>query len=99
MYHCEFPNCSFTSRDRSKFAYHHIIPRSKDGSNDSNNRIWLCLAHHTDIYIPGEIRGIHSKVRDNSIIIIGWHYSTGGRVLEYSNTLLTQPKYYFVEDT
>ena len=97
-FQCEFPGCEIESDEREQFEYHHIVPRSKNGTNDRNNRIWLCLKHHAKIYIPGESRGKHSKIRDGSIIINGWRFSTGGRILEWKNISDKDYQYHEVEE-
>lgn len=83
MYYCEFPNCNYSTNIRSQINYHHIVPKSKNGSNNSYNRIWLCPSCHTKVYIPNEISGIHSKYNDSSIILLRWVDSTCNKVLEY----------------
>lgn len=85
MHKCEFPGCNYTTENRTQIEYHHIVPKTKGGSNRAKNRIWLCPNHHKMIYVPGEERGIHSKLHMNSIVILGWVQSTGGRLLQYKN--------------
>lgn len=83
MYKCQFPECEYTTDNRTQIEYHHIIPKTKGGKNGAGNRIWLCPNHHKMIYIPGEEKGIHSKFNMNSIVILGWVQSTGGKLLQY----------------
>jgi 5-methylcytosine-specific restriction endonuclease McrA len=97
MYYCEYPNCNYQTDIRSKINYHHIIPKSKSGSNKNFNRIWLCPNCHTSIYIPEETKGIHSKFNDNSIIILGWKLSTAGKILEYKLINSNEILYYLKE--
>ena len=84
QYNCKFPNCDYSTNHRSQINYHHIIPRELNGSNKDFNRIWLCPTHHTKIYIPHS-NGMHSIKGSDSIILVGWLTSTGGRVLEYKD--------------
>lgn len=82
MFSCEFPYCDYSTNDRSKIDYHHIIPREHDGTNDEWNLIYLCPNHHRRIYISGT-HGNHSRKSEDSIEINGWKSSTGGKILEY----------------
>ncbi|MCK9428956.1 MAG: HNH endonuclease [Candidatus Omnitrophica bacterium] len=97
MYYCEYPNCNYKTDIRSKINYHHIIPKSKFGSNKKFNRIFLCPNHHVCIYIPEELKGIHSKFNSNSIIILGWKLSTEGKILEYKLINSNEILYYLKE--
>jgi len=83
MYQCQFPGCNYETTSRTQIEYHHIVPKTKGGSNLPKNRIWLCPNHHKKIFIPGEIKGVHSKKSEDSIVILGWLQSTGGRLLQY----------------
>jgi hypothetical protein len=88
---CEFPFCeldSFTCRIHS----HHIIPKSKNGSNHPSNLLNLCPTHHAALYVDGETHGIHSKKLigngiplSGSIIVIRKLTSTGGICLFYED--------------
>ena len=82
-YFCEFPGCDYRTYEKSQINLHHIKPKELGGVNAKYNRIYLCPTHHTKIYIPKSKRGIHTKKGVDSIIIIGWLQSTGGKVLEY----------------
>lgn len=84
MYICKFPKCTYSTSDRSRIEYHHIIPRSKGGSNEDWNRIFLCPNCHKLVAIPGETCGQHRPGK-GKIEIIGWLRSTGGRILEYKD--------------
>jgi hypothetical protein len=84
QYNCKFPNCDYSTNHRSQINYHHIIPRELNGSDKDFNRIWLCPTHHTKIYIPHS-NGMHNIKGSDSIILVGWLSSTGGRVLEYKD--------------
>ena len=86
MYHCEFPYCNYTTDERSQITSHHIQAKSDGGSNKRKNRIYLCPSCHTKVYIPKSKHGIHSKFGKNSIIILGWLYSTDGRILHYKDS-------------
>ena len=53
---CEVPTCNFDE----VLEIHHIIPRSKGGSNDVSNLIILCPNHHSladqgRLYIKGKL--------------------------------------------
>lgn len=94
QYKCEFPYCDFETDDRQQIEYHHIIPRSLNGSNKSNNRIWLCRNCHSKIYIPNTTRGLHSKNRPNKIMIIGWKTSTNGKKILHYKTYDEKEEFY-----
>ena len=79
---CEFPGCGYET-DYNYIHWHHIIPKSKGGSDAPWNRVWLCPNHHCRVYIPGEVHGIHAVCTDESIILLGKLKSTGGTLLEY----------------
>lgn len=81
-YKCGFPGCTYET-DYRYIHYHHIVPKSKGGSDKEYNRIWLCPNHHCRVYIPGETNGIHAVCTDESIIILGKVVSTSGVLLEY----------------
>ena len=83
IYECKFPNCGYKTKNRSQIHNHHIIPKSMNGSNNKNNKIFLCPTHHSFIYIPNCSEGIHSIKYHNSIIITSILNSTNGLVLEY----------------
>ncbi len=85
-YKCEFPNCRYICEDRSSIHSHHILPVELGGSNKLSNRIYLCPNCHNKIFIPSSIRGIHSIKKKDSIVLIGWLSSTGGKVLQYINS-------------
>lgn len=85
MYKCQYPNCTYETTNRDKIENHHIIPKSKNGSNQRWNRIFLCPTHHKYIYIPGEVDGQHKPGKDK-IELLGWLSSTGNRVLQYKDT-------------
>jgi len=82
-YHCQFPGCDYKTNEKSQIVSHHIKPVELNGSDAAYNRINVCPTHHTHIYIPAAKHGIHIIKGENSIIILGWLQSTGGRVLEY----------------
>ncbi len=83
MYHCDFPGCDYETELRSQIVDHHIIPRSKGGSDKDSNLFRCCPSHHSHIFIPGMEHGIHSKYSEYSIVIDNMLLSTGGYVLEY----------------
>lgn len=83
IYKCNYPKCEYCSKSRTCIHYHHIIPKELGGSNDNSNRVWLCPTHHSHIYIEESKKGHHSKINDQSIILIGWRKSTEGKVLLY----------------
>ena len=72
MFYCYFPNCEYETDIRSQIVYHHIIPRSLNGSNKKYNRIYVCPSCHSKIYVPEMKNGIHSKKGKDSIEIIKW---------------------------
>ncbi len=81
-YICEFPTCNYITYHKY-IHYHHIIPKSKNGSNKHYNRVWLCPNHHCRIYIPGETNGIHAVCTEESVILISKRMTTCGILLEY----------------
>lgn len=83
MYYCEFPGCEYCTIVKSQINYHHIKPKELNGVDSDFNRIYLCPTHHTKIFVPNSKNGIHSIKGDDSIILLGWWDSTGGKVLEY----------------
>jgi len=93
IYKCEFPNCLYTTENRSQIHYHHIVPKELNGNNNQGNLIYLCPNHHSFIYVPECKTGIHSIKHPNSIIIINKLRSTTGIVLEYIDHGITT--YYF----
>jgi len=82
LYKCQFPGCNFKHPGRKHFNYHHIIPKSRGGSDRPCNRILLCARCHTFIYVEGETTGIHSLGEDD-IILLGYRQSTDGRLIEW----------------
>lgn len=82
-YRCKFPGCQYSTKTRTQIHRHHIVPREQGGINKSINRIELCPTHHTKIHIPTASKGMHAKKSDDSIILLGWRESTGGRMLHY----------------
>jgi hypothetical protein len=83
MYNCNFPGCEYTTDVKCQIHNHHIVPRSKKGSNKNYNLITVCPTHHAKIFIPGELHGQHSKQSVDSIVMIRKLPSTDGEVLEY----------------
>lgn len=82
-YCCWFPGCSYKTCSKSQIHVHHIVPREMGGKDDKWNKVWLCPTHHSHIYVPGSVSGIHSVKSSGSIIILGWRTTSGGRMLEY----------------
>jgi hypothetical protein len=83
MYRCEFPNCGYKTKIRSQIDNHHIVPVELGGQDGGFNRILLCPNCHRKTYVPEARQGIHTVKGDDSIIILGWLNSTGGKVLEF----------------
>jgi predicted restriction endonuclease len=94
-YKCEFPNCDYESDELGSFDSHHIIPKSKGGSDRAFNRIRLCPNCHRKIYIEDFTGGIHSIKKDNSIIILGKIVSSDGDVLYYHKCSDNKEYYWF----
>ena len=82
-YHCNFPNCSYSTEIRTQIHKHHIIPREENGSDKEWNLIFLCPNHHSKIFVPSAKKGIHSKKSKDSIILLNKYKSTQGSILEY----------------
>ena len=83
IYKCEGPDCAYETIDKHQIHKHHIIAKSKGGSNKKFNIIRLCPNCHNRIYIPDCKRGIHSIKANNYIILKGIFASSTGLVLEY----------------
>ena len=81
QYKCYF--CDYSTDKRSQIHKHHITPKEINGSNKRWNLIYLCPNHHSQVYEPLAKSGIHAIKGINSIQIIGWRFSTIGRLLEY----------------
>lgn len=82
-YNCEFPGCSFATNNRNEIHEHHIIPKEAGGLNNKWNKIFFCATHHGFIFCEQSRHGQHSIRTNNSIILKGWRFSTGGKILEY----------------
>ena len=81
-YKCYF--CDYTTDIRSQIHKHHITPQEIGGRNNKDsNVLFLCPNHHSQVYEPSSIHGIHSKKGCKSIQIICWRFSSMGRLLEY----------------
>lgn len=84
-YKCQFPGCTYETNQKSQIHNHHIVPKENNGTNKKYNLINLCPNHHSKIYIENSKHGIHSIKGDDSIILLGWKYSTSGNLLEYKD--------------
>lgn len=93
LYHCQFPDCTYSTNIKTQIHEHHIVPRELNGSNKRYNKILLCPNHHSKIYIPEATKGIHTINGEDSIIICQWLKSTSGRALEYISK--GETKYHF----
>jgi len=55
---------------RPAYVEHHILPKSLGGSNDSDNKCWLCAECHDKIHNSGAINWIDHlmllKDKDNA---------------------------------
>lgn len=83
MFYCEIPYCSYSTENRNKINYHHIIPKELKGNNKKYNRIYLCPNHHDLVYVHGSKIGNHSIKSKDSIIILEWFSSTDGRIFRF----------------
>lgn len=83
IYKCQFPTCGYATESRNSIHYHHIVPKSKGGSDKPFNRIYLCPNCHTRVYVEGVTHGIHSIRKQNSVILEGYVNSTQGKYLKY----------------
>lgn len=86
MYHCCYPNCTYSTTERSLIEWHHIVPKELNGSDKAYNRIYLCPIHHKMVYVPESMTGQHAKKLAESIIIKGKFKSTCGEVLQIIDT-------------
>ena len=80
-YYCEL--CDYTTTNRDRIHYHHIIPKSSGGHNKSSNRLYCCPNCHSKIYVPIIGKGIHGIEGYEPIIILGKVLSTDGRLVNY----------------
>ncbi len=81
MFKCQFPNCSYKTKNRWQIHHHHICSKELNGSDNTWNLIWLCPICHSRIYIPNSNNGIHKMLAKNSIQLIAWR--NNGMILEY----------------
>lgn len=81
MFHCQL--CDYQTNERSSIHYHHIQPKECGGCNQKKNRVYFCPNCHIKIFCSLTESGIHSILKEDSIEIVGWFSSTGGRVLQY----------------
>lgn len=79
-YFCEL--CDYSTVDRDRIHYHHIVPKSLKGTNKHHNRIYLCGNCHNKIFVTGS-KGIHGIKGTNPIIINSKLMSTSGLIIEY----------------
>jgi predicted restriction endonuclease len=102
MKFCDFPLCDHSSVD-CRINTHHITPKSQAGNNHKSNLFDCCPNHHNQIYIPGETKGIHSKMIigdktklvSGSIILIRRMTSTSGDALLYFDCVWEKNYLYF----
>ncbi len=85
MYKCNFPGCDYSTDHRHQIHNHHIISKSKGGSNKKYNLVMLCPNCHGKIFQEDAKRGIHSIRGKDSIELVGKISSTGGLLLEYKD--------------
>ena len=65
--------CEICGLNFDRLHKHHIIPQSKNGSNENYNIIWCCPLCHSNIFIDENEKGIHGKKISTSIQIIKWY--------------------------
>jgi hypothetical protein len=97
IYECQFPYCTYKTKNRSEIEEHHIIPRCHNGDDRPSNKIYLCPNHHSKIYVPDMTTGIHTTNGKDNIQIMGYVMSTKGRLLEYK-TYDNITHFYLIED-
>jgi predicted restriction endonuclease len=95
VYQCEFPFCNYETKVRNKIHKHHIIPKELGGNNNKSNLIFLCPTCHSKIFIEKSLKGQHSILDNDSIIIIGKKLSTNGMVLHYYNKDKKETFYFY----
>ena len=83
MYYCQLPNCDYQTESKSQINFHHIIPKSLNGSNKKSNLLAVCPNCHSTIYVSGVVTGPHSVKSDNSIVINKKVQTTAGMAIEY----------------
>ena len=74
--------CGFETTIKSQIHVHHIKPRQAGGSNSKWNLVTLCARCHPLIWSRFATHGIHFKKTAQSIEIICWRQSTGGKLLQ-----------------
>jgi len=62
---------------------HHIVPRSKQGSDRAWNLLTVCPGCHRKIYIPNMNTGIHKSPAIGSIEIFGYLSTSDGQAVHY----------------
>ena len=93
MYQCQMPECDYVCEDKSQINFHHIVPKSMGGSNSLSNLLELCPNCHSRIYIPEMEFGIHAIKHNNSVILLGKLFSTGGYLISYTDVTDIDVKY------
>ncbi len=84
-YFCNFPNCNFVTNERSLIAKHHIVPREIDNTKKNKCTLNLCPTCHNKIYVRESKKGIHSKLKEESLIIKHKLKYGNGEVICYIN--------------
>lgn len=83
MYRCLFPNCNYSTNDKSLIEFHHITPRSVDRSKRNKLTISLCPTCHKLIYHPLAKSGQHANNTPKSIQILNLLDSNVGIAVSY----------------
>jgi hypothetical protein len=95
MFKCEFPNCEYTTKFRSKIDFHHVIP--KELNKNSKLTICLCKNHHALIFHPDSKHGQHSIKTNDSLIILHTYKSTVGKAILYED--MNNKRFFYFPDT
>lgn len=94
-YYCNFPGCNYKSEDIGSFDSHHIIPKSKGGTDKEWNRLLVCPNCHRKIFIENIVNSVHSVKRPGGIIIIEKLISSTGELLHYKKLEDNKEYYWF----
>lgn len=84
-YKCHFPNCSYSTDDRNKIEFHHIVPRELWPRLNQNVTLCLCPTHHRLIWHPECKYGPHSIKGKESLEVVGIFRSTKGYSVIYKD--------------
>lgn len=91
---CSWPGCSYSTFDRSKIDFHHVVPRSIDKSRKNKLTIPLCPTHHAMIFHPQVKSGRHSQLSEGSLEVLAILKTTDDDVIHYRNPISGREFFY-----